>query len=43
MQNFLPSRNNTANDTGKITPYFKVYSGYCESAYNAGDPGLIRG
>lgn len=28
MQNFLPSRNHTANDTGKITPYLKVASVY---------------
>ena len=43
MQNFLPSRNNTANDTGKMTPYFEVYNEYCESACNAGDPGSIPG
>lgn len=28
MQNFLPSRNHTVNDTGKITQYFKVTKGY---------------
>lgn len=28
MQNFLPSRNHTANDTGKITTHFRVANGY---------------
>lgn len=28
MQNFLPPRDYTANDTGKITPYLKVISAY---------------
>lgn len=41
MQNFLPSRNHTANDTGKVTPYFKVDNEYCTDFINISKDNLF--